>query len=310
MIYIIMCTYNGEKYIEEQLDSIANNSISDWMLFVKDDCSTDSTLEKVRIFEQRFPERVRIIKNPKQQGAAFNFLSMTYEIGKLISDDDFVMLCDQDDVWNVNKIEITLQKMREVTTEYGNSIPLLVCSDVEVVDENLKVIAKSFKDMNHYNAKKIDFSHLMMENKVQGCTTMINKAFISKLKQLPKHVCMHDGWMGLIASAMGKIAYIEQTTMRYRQHSKNVMGSTDFWQDVKQKFSCLSEQKEIVFSSSQQVKEFLLIYEKELDQYCLHAAKACATLEEQNFFMKRFHIIKYHMWKSGILRNIGLMLLI
>lgn len=310
MIYIIMCTYNGEKYIEEQLESIAQNTVKDWKLFIQDDCSTDTTVEKIKEFQNRYPQQVCVSINEKAQGAIRNFLSLAYWVGCQMNENDYLMFCDQDDVWNSKKIELTLQRMQKLVSNYGNEIPLLVCSDVEVVDESLNVIAKSFRKSNHYKITNMDFSHLIMENKVQGCTMMINKVIASKLEQLPKCACMHDGWVGLIAASMGKIAYIDQPTMKYRQHSRNVMGSIDFWADMRGKLGNLSAQKNIVYDTIPQVKEFLEIYEKEMDEKSTLTARKFCLLPEKRFWVRRYYIIKYHMWKSGILRNMGLLLLI
>lgn len=310
MIKIIMCTYNGAAYIEEQLESIKDNSIKGWELYISDDHSTDCTLKIVREFQSKISQPIHIIDNNERQGAALNFLNMARYVGNTMSEDEYIMFCDQDDVWDRDKIEVTCKEMDRLVHEYGKNIPLLVCSDVRVVSEKLELISSSFHRMNHYNINKMDFSHLMMENKVQGCTTMINKALVDMMDQLPVNVIMHDGWCGFIASVFGKISYIDKTTMMYRQHTNNFSGSVDFWDDIKGKLGKLSEQKQIVFHTTGQIGEFIEIYKKKLDAYSLTMAEAFATLEKQGFWMKRYNIIKYRMWKSGVLRNIGLMLLI
>jgi hypothetical protein len=310
MVNIIMCTYNGEKYISEQLESIADNTVSDWMLYIFDDCSNDNTINKAKYFLKKYPGKVHITVNAKQCGVVNNFLENAYKIGMEMSKDDFIMFCDQDDVWNNDKIEITLNEMKKNITNNGNDKPILVCSDVEVVDDYLNIISSSFLKMNHYNIKKMDFPHLMMENKVQGCTVMFNKSMAEKLNVLPKHACMHDAWLGFIASTMGNISYIDEPTMKYRQHSQNVAGSIDFWADIKGKFLNLSGQRRIVFDTCEQIKEFIEIYGRELSKETLMQAEAFATLESQGFWEKRMNIVRYNMWKSGILRNIGLMVLL
>lgn len=311
MIKIVMCTYNGAEYIKEQLESINNSTVKEWELYVFDDHSTDNTLDLVREFKSKQEQQIHILYNNAEHGVASNFLNAASFVGKTMTQDDYLMFCDQDDIWDKDKIEVTLKEMSNLVQKYGKGIPLLVCGDVRVVNEKLELISSSFHKMNHYNIKTMDFPHLMMENKVQGCTTMINKTLVDMMVQLPKHARMHDGWCGFIASVFGKISYIDKTTMMYRQHSKNVSGSLDFWDDIRGKFGNLSKQKHIVFATTQQVREFIEIYkDRGLDSLALAQAQAFATLEEQGFWKRRYNIIKYHMWKSGILRNIGLMLLI
>lgn len=237
MVNIIMCTYNGGKYIKEQVQSIVDNTAKDWKLFVFDDQSTDNTLEIIDRFEKKYPDKIIVKVNKIKKGAIVNFLSSIYDIGLKMKDNDFIMPCDQDDVWNANKIQKTKKGMNELISVYGNNMPLLVCTDVTVVDDRMNTINDSFRRMNHYSIKKLDFSHLIMENKVQGCTTMINKSMALMLNRMPARIVMHDGWMGLIASAFGKIKYIDEPTMKYRQHEGNVQGSLEYKEDVKSKFA-------------------------------------------------------------------------
>lgn len=310
MVNIIMCTYNGGKYIKEQVQSIVDNTAKDWKLFVFDDQSTDNTLEIIDRFEKKYPDKIIVKVNKIKKGAIVNFLSSIYDIGLKMKDNDFIMPCDQDDVWNANKIQKTKKGMNELISVYGNNMPLLVCTDVTVVDDRMNTINDSFRRMNHYSIKKLDFSHLIMENKVQGCTTMINKSMALMLNRMPARIVMHDGWMGLIASAFGKIKYIDEPTMKYRQHEGNVQGSLEYKEDVKSKFANLGVQRQIVMNTTGQIAEFVEIYGQKLPRNILAAAKAFATLQQQNFFVRRYHLIKYHMWKSGILRNMGLLVLI
>ncbi len=310
MVNIIMCTYNGGKYIEEQLQSIVDNTENDWKIFVFDDQSTDNTLEIIYQFEKIYPDKITVNINNIRKGAIVNFLSSIYDIGLKMKDNDFIMLCDQDDIWNPNKIQKTKNGMNELISVYGNNMPLLVCTDVTVVDDRMNTINDSFRRMNHYSIKRLDFSHLIMENKVQGCTTMINKSMALMLSRMPDRVVMHDGWMAFVASAFGKIKYIDEPTMKYRQHGSNVQGSLGYKEDLKSKFANLGGQRQIVMNTTGQIAEFIEIYGQKLPQSILAAAKAFATLRQQNFFVRRYHLIKYHMWKSGILRNIGLLVLI
>ena len=310
MVTIIMCTYNGEKYIREQLQSIADNTVTEWNILISDDQSTDNTIQIAREFQKQYPDKIQIKVNDTKKGAIINFLSSIYQVGAKMEKDDFIMLCDQDDIWNPDKIEKTIGDMNNLIKTYGNEMPLLVCTDVTVVDDEMKIIHESFRKMNNYQIRHLDFAHLMMENKVQGCTTMINKSLAMMLDKLPHKATMHDGWLALIASAFGHIAYTDEQTMKYRQHIDNVQGSIAYKDDVKNKFSNLGGQRQIVMNTTSQIGEFLDIYGEKIPEHIKNAAKAFATLSQQNFFTRRYNIIKYHMWKSGLMRNIGLMILI
>jgi Glycosyltransferases involved in cell wall biogenesis len=310
MIYIVMCTFNGEKYIREQLQSIVDNTIENWNIIILDDQSDDNTVEIIKAYQKKYPDKIFFKVNQVKKGAIINFLNGIYEVGLHITKDDYIMLCDQDDVWNSDKIEKTMNGMNELVSAYGNHIPLLVCTDVSVVDDALNIVNGSFRRMNHYWVSKLDFPHLMMENKVQGCTTMLNKSMAEMLDKFPQRATMHDGWLALIASAFGEIKYIDEPTMKYRQHSNNVQGSIGYKNDVKNKLLNLGGQRKIVMDTTPQIKEFLEIYKDRLPEHIKRMATAFSSLPQQNFFVRRYNIIRYHMWKSGIIRNIGLMVLV
>lgn len=305
-----MCTYNGEKYIGEQIQSILENTVENWKLYISDDRSEDNTNKIVNKYLQRYPEKIFFTTHDNPCGPAVHFLEVIKNVSKSMQNDDFIMLCDQDDIWYRNKIYLTLDHMRRLVMNNGNGIPLLVCSDVEVVDKHKNQISKSFRRMNHYSIKKLDFAHLVMENKVQGCTIMINRVLAQKIHELPKAISMHDAWLGLIAVTMGKIDYIDEPTMAYRQHTSNEKGSIAFRKVIIEQFKNMSAQKHTVYSQAAQTQEFLRIYNGELDNIDRKIAEVFSTLERQKFWIRRKNIIKYHMWKTGIIRNAGLMILI
>lgn len=310
MINIIMCTYNGEKYIAEQLQSIMDNTFSDWKLYIYDDQSTDGTESIVDKFIEKYGDKIIFITNKMKKGAIKNFLTAIYEIGCNMCSDDYIMLCDQDDVWNRDKIQKTYTTIKNFEKTTDNRVPLLVCTDVTVVDEKLQVINDSFRRMNNYNINSLDFSHIIMENKVQGCTAMLNKSLAEMLYRLPDKATMHDGWLALIASAFGKIYYIDEPTMLYRQHSNNVQGSIEYSEDVKNKLANLGEQRKIVFNTTYQIREFADIYKDKMPVKICKSANAFANLPNQGWIKRRYSIIRYKMWKSGFMRNAGLMFLI
>ena len=216
-IDILMATYNGEKYLREQIDSILNQTFKDFNLIICDDCSKDSTWKILQEYEKK-DSRVKIIKNEKNLGYNKNF-------EKLLSyvQSEYFMLSDQDDFWMENKVE---ESYRKITEEDLN----LVCSDLEVVDENLNTIHSSmwefWPDYNIKNKikKSNDYRSCLMTNCVTGCTTIINSKLISELIPLPGYPIVHDWWIALVAGSKGPIGYIEKPLIKYRQHGHNQIG--------------------------------------------------------------------------------------
>lgn len=216
-IDILMATYNGEKYLREQIDSILNQTFKDFNLIICDDCSKDSTWEILQEYEKK-DSRVKIIKNEKNLGYNKNFEKL---LGFVKS--EYFMLSDQDDFWLENKVE---ESYKKITEEKLN----LVCSDLEVVNENLETIHPSmwefWPDYNIKNKikKSKDYRSCLMTNCITGCTTIINSKLIPKLVPLPGYPIVHDWWIGLVAGSEGEIGYIEKPLIKYRQHGNNQIG--------------------------------------------------------------------------------------
>lgn len=214
---ILMATYNGEKYLREQIDSILNQTFKEFNLIICDDCSKDSTWEILEEYQKK-DNRIKIIKNENNLGYNKNFEKLLNYV-----EADYFMLSDQDDFWLENKVE---ESYKKITSEGLN----LVCSDLEVVDENLKTIYPSmwefWPDYNIKNKikKSKDYRSCLMTNCITGCTTIVNSKLIPKLIPLPGDPIIHDWWIGLVAGADKNIGYIEKPLIKYRQHGNNQIG--------------------------------------------------------------------------------------
>lgn len=216
-INILMPTYNGRLYLRKQLDSILNQTFSDFRLFVSDDASTDSTLKILKEYEEK-DKRIEIYGHQKNIGIAAN---MEFLIGKVRS--EYFMFADQDDVWEPDKIEKTFNKMKETDSD-------LVYTDVEVTDSRLKITAPSYwklKGFENKIKKYNNFESLYLNNYVTGCTMLIKSKWINEFLPLPQNskYILYDYWIALVISQNGKMSYVDKPTMKYRQHKKNQVGS-------------------------------------------------------------------------------------
>ena len=221
---LLLATLNGEDYLKAQLESIAAQTYENWQLVVGDDGSTDGTISILEEFSKQYPEQVTIIKNDPPQGSAKdNFISLIQN-----SYGPYFMFCDQDDVWKPDKIYLTLQKMEALEARYGEKTPILVHSDLSVADHNLEMVAESFFQYANI-PKRIVLNQLMVQNSVTGCTMMINRCLQQYfLRPLPmSKIIMHDYWAALIAKVFGKIGFVNEPTMYYRQHGNNSVGAKD-----------------------------------------------------------------------------------
>lgn len=222
-IDILLSTYNGEQYLQELLQSLEDQSHSGWQLLVRDDGSADKTVEILNAFREKEPDRVSVIQdNNKRLGPKRSF-----EILLQKSKADYIMFCDQDDVWMKDKVLQTFEKMGELEQQNPGN-PLLVFTDLKVADENLHVLHPSlwqYTKVNPENVKNI--YRLLVNNPVVGCTVMINKIAKPVVLPIPEKAVMHDWWMALNISRKGKVDFVREATILYRLHEKNSLGVSE-----------------------------------------------------------------------------------
>jgi glycosyltransferase involved in cell wall biosynthesis len=293
---ILLSTYNGDKYLKQQLDSLSNQTYKDIEIIGRDDCSIDHNLDVLKSYD------VEMVSASENLGPKGSFLTLLEY--SLKSDSQYFMFCDQDDVWEKDKIEKTLAKMKELENEFGD-IPLLVHTDLEVVDEELNTIDNSFWHFEQINPSMNDFNRLLMQNTITGCTMMINKKLAKFVLPVPNDAIMHDWWIGLVASKFGKIGIVDEKTIKYRQHINNNIGAKVF--GVKYILNRLLN-KNTLSKNIKQAKAFLSIYKEKLDRDSIKMLEDFICMEEKSFYQKRKILFKYKLIKQGFMRNLGLFL--
>jgi rhamnosyltransferase len=215
-INILMATYNGEKYIAEQIDSIINQSYENWNLLIRDDVSNDNTLNIIKQYSN-VDSRIKVISDNKGNlGIVKNFEELLKH-----SNSEYVMFSDQDDVWLENKIQVIFSSMLKLKEKHVEGSPLLVHSDSYIVDDNLNIISSNFigKRGNEKGVDKILFAPC-----VQGASMMINKFLKNIVLPFPEKINIHDYYISVVNELIGKRSFIESPLMYYRQHSKNEIG--------------------------------------------------------------------------------------
>ncbi|MDD2888679.1 MAG: glycosyltransferase family 2 protein [Aliarcobacter sp.] len=299
-ISILLSTYNGEKYLKAQLDSLYSQSHQDFKLIVRDDGSTDRTKEILNSYN------IKLIDSSENFGVKKSFEKLLKYASKN-NEAKYFMFCDQDDVWNNDKIETTLKKMQELEKLYGNEIPILVHTDLEVVDKKLETLSDSMWKSEHINPKANTLNKLLIQNTITGCTIMINRNLAIKSLSISSKAIMHDWWIGLVATTFGKIGFIEESTMKYRQHGKNDTGAKTY--DYKFIINKLKKLGDInVDKNISQAKEFLEDYKEELDEESKIILEDFSSIKEKPYLQRVNIILKYRLFKYGIIRNIGLLL--
>lgn len=304
-----MATYNGEKYISEQIQSIIGQSYTDWSLFIHDDGSTDGTNAVIDEWICRYPEKIFRIDGPSQGGARNNFFYLMREV-----EADYYMCCDQDDVWLKDKIRMSFNELCDAVDDkmlegVTKEIPILGFSDLKVVDDNLNTISESMNKSQNLNGHKLSLERLLIQNVVTGCTMIFNKALRDKMLLCKNigNVKMHDWWAALVAVTFGKIIYIDQPTILYRQHSDNSVGALD---DT----SVAVNVERVRNRESMRLSlEITRIQAKELSETfnlpVEHIVSRYANCMEMNKLKRLVFYYKNDIVKTGITRKIGQLVL-
>jgi glycosyltransferase involved in cell wall biosynthesis len=308
-IDILLATYNGDEYLADQIDSLLKQTRVNWHLIARDDGSTDATRSILADFKNRYPEKITLIEDGLGNlGACGNFAALLGHAGA-----DYIMFCDQDDVWLPDKIDRTLRRMTDLAQRFGNSVPLLVYSDMKVVDRDARIIADSYWNYQAFNPEtgKV-LSRLLVSNVIIGCTVMINRTLRDMVVPLPPETLMHDWWAGLVSVALGKNDFIGEPTVLYRQHGSNVVGAT--WtmnlSGIISKLRDMKKHREFLLQSQRQAGTFADRYGQLLSTGDLEKIRTYAGMSSQNWMKRRYIVVKHGFWWSGLLRNVTLLLIV
>lgn len=297
-IDILLATYNGEKFVKEQIESILNQTYENFNLIISDDASTDNTLNILEEYEKK-DTRIKVFKKEKNKGLIDNFEFLLKNVTS-----DYFMFSDQDDIWKKDKIEKSINKLKEESSG-------LVYTDLEIVDEKLNVIYPSYWKYKQIHKKIIkynNFEALYLNNFVTGCTILAKSKYIKDILPLPRNskFVLHDYWTALIISAKDKISYVEEPTIQYRQHKNNRVGSSrksdqlENFEDLRNLFIKVKiEHFEVFKENIEKIKT------KEISKYTNEALKYFENLKKVKYINLKnwnlfFRLYKYEEFSYTI----------
>ena len=230
---ILLSTFNGETFLSEQLDSILQQSFTDFIIVARDDGSVDRTPGILTQYAAEHVGRLFILPDEGSNlGAKASFAVLMQYVLKHKSElglvRAYMMFADQDDIWAANKIEIEFNSLLLLETGDGYRMPALVHSDLEVVDCEGKRIAASYIAYQGLQSQRDSLVNQVQSNLVTGCTAVINEELALKVLPIPDQAIMHDWWIAIAAVAYGRRLFIDQCLVRYRQHGRNTIGAKPF----------------------------------------------------------------------------------
>jgi glycosyltransferase involved in cell wall biosynthesis len=279
-ISICLATYNGEKYLKEQFDSLVNQTISPYEVILQDDCSTDGTVEIARQYMDKL--NLKIYLNEINLGFTKNFESVLQK-----ATGDLIAPCDQDDIWKSDKLEILLSNLGKNSLVYSNS--LLVNCNGESLGERLSTrLGNVFMD----SKSPLNF---IFANSISAHAMLFKKELLQYLFPFPKNI-FFDAWIGAVASSLNGVKYIDQDLVYYRQHDTNTLSNKKkIKRNILEKVIEKTKKKKISNDSLIIViEEFLQIKTlSDKDKTMLLYLKQCALKFEKTWFNLRMFLFLF-----------------
>ncbi|UTV79982.1 glycosyltransferase family 2 protein [Acidithiobacillus sp. YTS05] len=300
VVEIVLATYNGAKYLNKLLQSLAGQTYTDWKLLIRDDGSSDETPDIIASFQNKFPKNVQLVESKKKHlGVIGNFSELMSA-----STADWVLFCDQDDVWlPIKVVEMLSVVQRRKLFPSGLH---LIHSDLVVVDNNLNLLGESFFKYQKIDPKQTKVSNLLIQNNVTGCTMMVSRGLIEKSLPIPQGACMHDWWIALVAASFGNIHLIEKPLLLYRQHGNNDTGA--------KKYNMFYVLKKIAFPQDAlvrvrqtivQSRAFLDHYDEELPESTRRDVQEFSMILNKPRLQRLIFLARMGLRKSGFFRTFG-----
>ncbi len=297
-VQILLSTWNGERWLPVLLESLLQQTYTDWTLLIRDDGSQDQTCKLLLQWQGLHPDKVEWLEmNGLHLGSAASF-SRLVELSRA----PLLMFCDQDDVWFPDKIKRQLAAMQRLSVQNDVATPLLVHTDLALINARDEPITDSFWQQRGFNVRQPKQDYLLT-NTVTGCAALFNRAAATKAFPLPPGVAQHDRWLALVCAWFGAVESLTQASMQYRQHTQNAIGAG---QAHYAHVTAVSIPGRLA-AWSQQAEIFLSCFGNELSRVDYRLIEALAELRHLKGWQRRRHIVQHRLFKQGVLANLALL---
>lgn len=295
MISVAMCTYNGERFLSEQLKSIFSQTYPPDEIIICDDCSKDHTVQLARSLLTQWNGKWKIVRNKKNLGFRKNF-----EQAIQLCRGDIIFLSDQDDVWMPEKIETVMKLFREKPNV------ILAFHDAELVDVNLEIIEPSFWNLLEFEPSYFehsDYSQLIVHNVVQGSACAFRKELVHYAYPFSEEA-VHDEWLALVALSVGDIWPIRNKLLKYRQWGKNAIGvrKTSIGHKIKKYFFSMEKavdmHRQYILKKNTINKEWIRRYENKIRIAHPYIIGVNSIMEQRCHYMEERDLKIMFLWRS------------
>lgn len=305
-IDILLATYNGAPYLPELLQSLQDQTEENWRLLVRDDGSTDATVDIIRTWAKSTGRSCVILADDGQR------LGASHSFGALLaaSDAPYFMFSDQDDVWLPEKIAHTWAALKKREAKCPAGTPIMAHCDLAVVSETLEPLAPSFWAQSRLDPlDPASHKRLLLENFTPGCAVMGNRALAVRALPVPDAAIMHDWWLALVAGYLGEIVTIPKPLILYRQHGGNAIGAQDWGlPGITRRFlrspsEAISRTKRILRRTPAQAQAFADRFVADLKTSDAQNVEELAALPKSALLRRKTYFLRSGMRPSSWLRT-------
>jgi len=310
---IACAVLDGARFLPDLVKSLQSQTHTTWRLWVRDDGSTDGSSAVIRSAAAR-DSRIHLLHTggpPAGAARAFGWL-----LERLPAASSYVMFADQDDVWLPPKIEHTLAAMRAAEADAPPGTPVLVHTDLIVVDEALGIVDPSFWDFAGISPDPVALRRFVVQPITTGATAMLNRALRTLVGSVPAEAILHDWWCALVAAAFGRVVAVNEATVLYRQHGGNAVGARDpriaineLPTAIVRAFAKTAEVRRGIAQTAAQARAFLERYGDRLTVEDRAFLDAYSRIPEQRFLRRKMNLLRYRaLPEHGTLRRLGIVL--
>lgn len=311
-VQVLLATFNGAPHVGALLDSVLAQTLPGVRILTRDDGSSDDTPSIVEAYARRHPDRIQRLENGPPSGSAMGNFARLIDA----ADAPYIAFADQDDIWLPHKLALALDRMRAAEAKAGQGVPVLVHTDLTVVDGDLAPVAPSYWGLQGTDPlRRCGLADLLAENVVTGCAMLANRALVELARPVPAEAVMHDWWLALHAAAFGRLVPVAEPTLLYRRHGGNAVGVEGWdggavWRQLRRLRHPFDAGPLLadLRRSTLQADAFSKRHDGRLDERQRAMLAAFAALPDRPSPLRKATLLRWGIGRSNRLRHVSLLL--